>query len=101
MGVESWVTNRAVTYISGLNNINNQNFNQNNNTSFITQTPMINANELNFGNGKIVSFVGTTKNGTSFIINNWATLMSDQNINVAIVDLTRNKNSYYMFTDND
>ena len=62
---------------------------------------MINANELNFGNGKIVSFVGTTKNGTSFIINNLATLMSDQNINVAIVDLTRNKNSYYMFTDND
>lgn len=62
---------------------------------------MINANEIRFGSGKIVSFVGTTKNGTSFIINNLATLMSDQNINVAIVDLTRNKNSYYMFTDND
>ena len=62
---------------------------------------MINANELSLGNGKIVSFVGNTKNGTSFIINNLATLMSDQNINVAIVDLTKNKNSYYMFTDND
>lgn len=27
--------------------------------------------------------------------------MADQNINVAIVDLTKNKNSYYMYTDND
>jgi hypothetical protein len=53
------------------------------------------------GNGKIVSFVGTSKNGTSFIINNLARLMADQNINVAIVDLTKNKNSYYMYTDNE
>ena len=101
MGVESWVINRPITYIRELNNnINNQNFNQNT-ASFIADTPMINANDVNFGNGKIVSFVGTSKNGTSFIINNLATLMSDQNINVAIVDLTKNKNSYYMFTDND
>lgn len=53
------------------------------------------------GNGKIVSFVGTSKNGTSFIVNNLALLLSQSGINTAIVDLTKNKNSYYMFTDND
>lgn len=53
------------------------------------------------GNGKIVAFVGTSKNGTSFIVNNLALLLSQSGINTAIVDLTKNKNSYYMFTDND
>ena len=50
---------------------------------------------------KIVAFVGTSKNGTSFIVNNLAELLSQKGIKTAILDLTKNKNSYYMFTDND
>ena len=53
------------------------------------------------GSGKIASFVGTSKNGTSFIVNSVALLLSESGINTAIVDLTQNKNSYYMYTDND
>ena len=52
-------------------------------------------------NSKIISFVGTSKNGTSFIVNNLAELLSQKGIKTAILDLTKNKNSYYMFTDND
>ena len=50
---------------------------------------------------KIVAFVGTSKNGTSFIVNNLAELLAQKGIKTAILDLTKNKNSYYMFTDND
>ena len=53
------------------------------------------------GSGKIAAFVGTSKNGTSFIVNNVALLLSESGINTAVVDLTQNKNSYYMYTDND
>lgn len=41
------------------------------------------------GDKKIVSFVGTTKNGTSFIVNNLAVLLSSMGINTAILDTTR------------
>ncbi len=51
-------------------------------------------------NGKIALFVGTTKNGTSFIVNNLASILSENGINTAILDLTKNRNAYYMFTDN-
>ena len=50
---------------------------------------------------KIVSFVGTSKNGTSFIVNNLATLISSMGINTAILDTTQNRNSYYIFTKNE
>ncbi len=53
------------------------------------------------GNGKLVAFVGTSKNGTSFIVNNLAQMLSSTNVKTAILDLTQNKNSYYMFTNND
>ena len=46
---------------------------------------------------KIISFVGTTKNGTSFIVNNLAELFSNNGIKTAILDLTKNKNSYYIY----
>lgn len=52
-------------------------------------------------NQKIVAFVGTSKNGTSFLVNNIAELLSKRGINTAILDLTRNKNSYYIYTEND
>ena len=49
-------------------------------------------------NNKIVSFVGTSKNGTSFVLNNLAELLSSKGINVAILDTTQNRNSYYIYT---
>ena len=50
---------------------------------------------------KIVSFVGTSKNGTSFIVNNIAELFSSMGINTAILDTTVNRNSYYIYTKNE
>ena len=50
---------------------------------------------------KIVTFVGTSKNGTSFIVNNVAELLSSMGINVAILDATTNRNSYYIYTKNE
>ena len=50
---------------------------------------------------KIVTFVGTSKNGTSFIVNNLAQLLSTTGVNVAILDTTRNRNSYYIYTKNE
>ena len=50
---------------------------------------------------KIVTFVGTTKNGTSFVVNNLALMLSSMNISTAILDTTKNKNAYYIFTKNE
>ena len=50
---------------------------------------------------KIVSFVGTTKNGTSFLVNNLGKTLASMGIKTAILDLTTNRNSYYIFTNND
>ena len=53
------------------------------------------------GDKKVVAFVGTSKNGTSFIINNVAQILSNMGINTAILDTTKNKNAYYIYTKND
>ena len=50
---------------------------------------------------RIVSFIGTSKSGVSFIVNNLAHMLSSFNINVAILDLTKNKNSFYIYTNNE
>ena len=50
---------------------------------------------------KLVAFVGTSKNGTSFLVNNIADILSKNGIKTAILDLTQNKNSYYIYTKND
>ena len=50
---------------------------------------------------KIVTFVGTSKSGTSFIINNLAELLANNGVNVAILDATQNKNDYYIYTNNE
>ena len=52
-------------------------------------------------NQKIVSFVGTSKNGTSFLVNNVAEILSINGIDTAILDLTQNRNSYYIYTKNE
>ncbi len=61
----------------------------------------INIAELLTKDKKIVTFVGTSKNGTSFILNNIAELLSSQGINVAVLDATKNRNSYYIYTKNE
>lgn len=50
---------------------------------------------------KIASFVGTSKNGTSFIVNNVAQILSSMGISTAILDTTANRNSYYIYTKNE
>lgn len=50
---------------------------------------------------KIVAFLGTTKNGTSFLVNNLAQILSNQGIKTAILDLTKNRNAYYIYTKNE
>ena len=50
---------------------------------------------------KLVAFVGTSKNGTSFLVNSMAELLSRKGIKTAILDLTKNKNAYYIYTEND
>lgn len=53
------------------------------------------------GDKKVVAFVGTSKNGTSFVVNNVAQILSSMGINTAILDATQNKNAYYIYTKND
>lgn len=61
---------------------------------------MSNLNSLLTKDKKIVTFVGTSKNGVSFLVNNLAKLFSSIGINTAILDMTKNKNSYYIYTNN-
>ena len=50
---------------------------------------------------KVASFVGTSKNGTSFIVNNIADITARMGIDTAILDTTQNRNSYYIYTKNE
>ena len=65
------------------------------------QTERVDLSQLLTQDKKIVTFVGTGKNGTSFIVNNLAELLSSSGINVAILDTTQNRNSYYIYTKNE
>lgn len=60
----------------------------------------IDISSLLTGNKKLACFVGTSKNGTSFIVNNVAQILSTYGISTAILDLTQNRNSYYVYTNN-
>ena len=96
-------TNPTNTNVNYNQNTNNMNYN------YVEQTPNMNrnmdvqvqnvANQVNSKN--VFSFVGTSKNGTSFLVNSLAILFSSIGINTAIVDLTKNKNDYYMCTNNE
>ena len=85
--------------IKSENNINNNAI-----TSYSEQktySPNVNLTGLLSKDRKIVSFVGTTKNGTSFLVNNLAKCLSSMGIKTAILDLTTNRNSYYIYTKNE
>ena len=76
----------------------NNKMSSNDNNSYITESNVAN---LLTGDKKLVTFVGTTKNGTSFVINNIAQLLASMGINTAILDTTSNRNSYYIYTQNE
>ncbi len=66
----------------------------------------ISVDEIDFSNlltpdKKLAAFIGTSKNGTSFLVNNIAMILADMGIKTSILDLTKNKNSYYIFTKNE
>ena len=61
----------------------------------------IDISRLLMPNNKLACFVGTSKNGTSFIVNNMAKILAQKGINVAILDTTKNRNSYYIYTKNE
>lgn len=50
---------------------------------------------------KIACFIGTSKNGTSFIVNNVAQVLASQGVSTAILDMTQNRNAYYIYTNNE
>lgn len=82
--------------------INENMHNQTENNSFLkTNVQHVNIESLLTQEKKMVSFVGTTKNGTSFLVNNLAELFSSMGINTAILDMTKNKNSYFIYTKNE
>lgn len=94
--------------LPGFDNINNNESQPENNNLSITNyneqsnyVPNANISGLLSRDKKIVSFVGTTKNGTSFLVNNVAKCLSSMGIKTAILDLTTNRNSYYIYTKNE
>ena len=50
---------------------------------------------------KVIAFVGTTKNGTSFIVNNLAEMFASMGIATAVLDLTKSRNAFYIYTNNE
>ena len=61
----------------------------------------LNVNELLKEEGKkLVSFLGTKQSGTTFLVNNLARVLSERDIDVAILDMTQNKADYYIYTQN-
>ncbi len=77
------------------------NVNLYNNNNYMTKTNNSNSNfnHVITADKKIVAFVGTTKNGTSFVVNNTAELLASMGIETAILDMTKSKNAYYIYTD--
>ena len=92
-------------YTNALNNLRDENYTttefDNISSKNNVEYPELDINEIINSNQKLVSFVGTSKNGTSFLVNNVAEILSMNGINTAILDLTRNRNSYFIYTKND
>ena len=73
----------------------------NNSRREVVEYPELDLENILSPNQKIISFIGTGKNGTSFLINNVAELLSSNGIDTAILDLTNNRNAYYIYTKNE
>ena len=83
------------------NNILNTNYNNQTTNMNIVNTTQVQNVTTQINSKNVFSFVGTSKNGTSFLVNSLGILFSSIGINTAIVDLTKNKNDYYMCTNNE
>ena len=101
-------TNNIGTYNNPITQNNMQYSNENIGNAYENSTDLkevqpsnVDLSNLLVGDKKIVAFVGTSKNGTSFLVNNLAALLSEKGINTAILDLTENKNAYYIYNQND
>ena len=80
----------------------NSNYQDQYNTDSFQYESNIDLSNLLTPDKKIATFVGTSKNGTSFIVNNIAEYMSSvMGVKTAILDTTRNRNSYYIYTKNE
>ena len=80
---------------------NDNNYVPNTQSLQYTQSQNIDFTRLFTSDKKAVAFVGTSKNGTSFLVNNLADVISQSGIKTAILDLTKNKNAYYIYTENE
>ncbi len=70
------------------------------------QKPKVTYNDVDISslltpNKRVACFIGTSKNGTSFIVNNLAEITSQMGIDTAILDTTKNRNSYYIYNRNE
>lgn len=83
-----------------MNDLDSMSLNSNYDTQF-NKTENYDLSNILSSDKKIAAFVGTSKNGTSFIVNNLAEYASSMGLNVAILDTTVNKNSYYIYTKNE
>lgn len=83
------------------NNIPYTNYNNQTTNMSMVNNPQVQNVTTQINNKNVFSFVGTSKNGTSFLVNSLGILFSSIGINTAIVDLTKNKNDYYMCTNNE
>ena len=93
-------------YTDALNNLRMENQKTSNIEHDVLRKEKVEYQELNMNNilnpgQKIVAFVGTSKNGTSFLVNNVAEILSTNGIDTAILDLTQNRNAYYIYTRNE
>ena len=95
---------------SNMNYSNELNYGNNYNSFNRQETRLQNVNEtyenvdisrLLTSDKKVACFIGTSKNGPSFIVNNVADITSKMGIDTAILDTTKNRNSYYIYTKND
>lgn len=87
--------------VSSVNNVIEENYQIPNMRPKVPQYEELDMNRILAPNQKIVAFVGTSKNGTSFLVNNVAEILSLNNVNTAILDLTKNRNAYYIYTKNE
>ena len=83
-----------------MNPISKQSSKEIENVNKFNSSVNFNIDNLISSDQKIVSFIGTSKNGTSFLVNNLAQMFSEKGIKTAILDLTQNRNAYYIYTDN-
>ena len=78
-----------------------QNYNMNQIQNTYQQHEDIDISSLLTASKKVACFMGTSKNGTSFVVNNLAEITSSMGIDTAILDTTKNRNSYYIYTKNE